>query len=127
MIIGAGASGIAAATRLIENGLTDVTILEAEDRIGGRINTIPFGDGVIDFGAQTCHGKTNNAVYDLAFKHDLLSPENWCAPASLYDTDDIHIPLSKSTKLFQLSGSIYEEDRSSYKGSKGNHFMERSV
>lgn len=40
VIIGAGASGIAAATRLYENGITDILVLEAEDRIGGRVNTI---------------------------------------------------------------------------------------
>lgn len=52
LIIGAGASGIAAATRLISNGFKNVEILEAENRIGGRINTIPFGANVLDMGAQ---------------------------------------------------------------------------
>lgn len=52
ILIGAGASGIAAATRLIENGVKNVQILEAEHRIGGRINTIPFGDNVVDLGAH---------------------------------------------------------------------------
>jgi Predicted flavoprotein involved in K+ transport len=43
IIVGAGASGIAAATRLVSKGVEDFIILEAEDRIGGRIHTIPFG------------------------------------------------------------------------------------
>ena len=43
LIIGAGASGIAAACRLIQKGLKNVIILEAKDRIGGRINTVNFG------------------------------------------------------------------------------------
>ena len=51
-IIGAGASGVAAATKLVSNGFQQVTILEAGDRIGGRINTIPFGANVVDMGAQ---------------------------------------------------------------------------
>lgn len=51
-IIGAGASGVAAATKLVSNGFEHVTILEAGDRIGGRINTIPFGANVVDMGAQ---------------------------------------------------------------------------
>ena len=42
IIIGAGAAGIAAASRLFENGFKKVTILEAENRIGGRIHTIKF-------------------------------------------------------------------------------------
>lgn len=52
LIIGAGASGIAAATKLLENGFQNITILEAESRIGGRINTVPYGTGFIDMGAQ---------------------------------------------------------------------------
>lgn len=43
VIVGAGASGIAAASKLFEYGFGDVTILEAEDRIGGRIYTTSFG------------------------------------------------------------------------------------
>lgn len=52
IIIGAGAAGIAAGSKLHENGFKNVEILEAEDRIGGRINTIPFADGFVDMGAQ---------------------------------------------------------------------------
>lgn len=52
IIIGAGASGVAAATKLLSNGFNDVKILEAGNRIGGRINTIPFGANVVDMGAQ---------------------------------------------------------------------------
>jgi spermine oxidase len=52
LIIGAGASGIYAAVNLIKNGFDNVTILEAENRIGGRIETIPFASGYIDMGAQ---------------------------------------------------------------------------
>lgn len=43
VIIGAGASGIAAASKLYESGFRNVTILEAENRIGGRVYTKNFG------------------------------------------------------------------------------------
>ena len=43
IIIGAGPSGIAAASRLLENGIDNIVILEAENRIGGRVNTIKLG------------------------------------------------------------------------------------
>ena len=43
IIVGAGAAGIAAACRLIEDGLKNVTILEAKNRIGGRLHTVDFG------------------------------------------------------------------------------------
>jgi len=45
VIIGCGAAGLAAASRLIKNGLTpeNLIILEAQDRIGGRIHTVVKG------------------------------------------------------------------------------------
>lgn len=44
VIIGAGASGFGAASRLLEKGLTNLTVLEARNRIGGRVNTVEFGN-----------------------------------------------------------------------------------
>lgn len=52
LIVGAGASGIAAATKLLENGFQNITILEAENRIGGRICSVQFGDTIVDIGGQ---------------------------------------------------------------------------
>lgn len=64
IIIGAGPSGIAAATKLFQHGFQNITILEAQNRIGGRIYTAPFGDSLIDLGAQWCHGEKGNVVFD---------------------------------------------------------------
>lgn len=52
VIIGAGVAGIAAATKLISSGFRNVLIFEGQNRIGGRIHTIPFGASVLDMGAQ---------------------------------------------------------------------------
>lgn len=51
VIIGAGVSGLAAASRLGENGisLSQITILEAENRIGGRVQTISKGTSYLVF------------------------------------------------------------------------------
>ena len=43
VVVGAGAAGVAATVRLMENGVQDIVVLEAEDRIGGRIHSILFG------------------------------------------------------------------------------------
>jgi protoporphyrinogen oxidase len=43
LIVGSGASGIAAASMLMQYGVQSIVILEAENRVGGRINTVPFG------------------------------------------------------------------------------------
>lgn len=52
LIIGAGISGIASGAKLIENGFRNLVILEAENRIGGRVCTVPFASNVLDMGAQ---------------------------------------------------------------------------
>lgn len=52
IIIGSGAAGFAAASKLISNGFENIVLLEAEDRIGGRVHTIPYGSNVLDMGAQ---------------------------------------------------------------------------
>lgn len=76
VVIGAGPSGIAAATKLLEAGFKNVVILEAENRIGGRVYTIPFADNVIDLGAQWCHGEKNNVIYETIQKLNLNALES---------------------------------------------------
>ncbi|KAJ8681711.1 hypothetical protein QAD02_017503 [Eretmocerus hayati] len=71
IIIGAGPSGIAAAAKLIENGYKNVTILEAEDRIGGRVYTTELGNFSIDLGGQWVHGE-QNVVFDIAYPLGVL-------------------------------------------------------
>lgn len=43
VIVGAGVAGCTAAKRLIDNGIDDIQILEASERIGGRVHTVSTG------------------------------------------------------------------------------------
>jgi monoamine oxidase len=58
VIIGAGAAGLAAARALHEAGV-DVEVIEARDRIGGRVFTItdPHTTRPIELGAEFIHGQ----------------------------------------------------------------------
>jgi monoamine oxidase len=56
LVIGAGMAGLTAARILVEAGRR-VTILEAANRIGGRIHTLREGNEIIEFGAEFVHGK----------------------------------------------------------------------
>src|SRR6266576_2021205 len=62
VIIGAGMAGLAAAHNLISTG-SDVTILEARDRAGGRVHTILSGTKrvPVELGAEFIHGERNEA------------------------------------------------------------------
>lgn len=44
VVIGAGLAGLAATQTLLENGFTNVTVLEASDCIGGRVQSVQFGE-----------------------------------------------------------------------------------
>jgi len=50
IVIGAGAAGLSAARQLQNKGFR-VLVLEARDRIGGRVNTTTCLGGAIDLGA----------------------------------------------------------------------------
>jgi monoamine oxidase len=51
IIVGAGLSGLVCATRLAAAG-QKILVLEARDRIGGRVHSVPFAGGTIDLGGQ---------------------------------------------------------------------------
>ncbi|RVE47205.1 hypothetical protein evm_008173 [Chilo suppressalis] len=70
IVVGMGASGTSAASTLAQAGRR-VLVLEAQNRIGGRVCTIPFGDGVVELGAEWIHGQVPSTVYDLAIKNNV--------------------------------------------------------
>jgi monoamine oxidase len=53
LIIGAGMAGLSAASHLIKNGVTDFKILEARNRIGGRIVSTNTGIPNLTDGCNT--------------------------------------------------------------------------
>ena len=78
IVIGAGVSGISAAHHLALNGLRDVLVLEARDRLGGRVHSMKNDLGPLELGAQWIQGGCPaNSMYNLANRYFwfLVSPE----------------------------------------------------
>lgn len=74
IVVGAGVSGISAAKVLAEKGVEDLVILEASDRIGGRVRKEDFGGVSVELGAgwvAGVGGKESNPVWELARKSGL--------------------------------------------------------
>jgi monoamine oxidase len=110
IIIGAGAAGLSAATKLTRAGI-NVQILEAKNRIGGRIHSLNENSLAIELGAEFVHGKPQE-VWDLiggsSEQVDEITGTSWCiregqvGPCDFFD------------QVYQLLGrmKITELDRS---------------
>jgi len=73
VIIGGGISGLSAASRLSSHGVQNFTILEANDRLGGRMYTREINGTLMEMGANYIHGASfANNLYNYANKKDLL-------------------------------------------------------
>ncbi|WP_338875094.1 NAD(P)/FAD-dependent oxidoreductase [Spirosoma sp. SC4-14] len=65
VIVGGGVSGLSAAKKLKEKGLT-VIVLEAQDKVGGRLRTNRSLSVAFDEGASWIHGINGNPMATLA-------------------------------------------------------------
>ena len=65
VVIGAGISGLAAAKKLKEQGF-NVKVLEAQDKVGGRLRTNRSLGIAFDEGASWIHGTNGNPITSLA-------------------------------------------------------------
>ena len=75
MILGAGSAGLAAASKLINAGFLDVTILEASNHTGGRVHSsseFVENHGYVELGAQFVRGEKGNPVFNLANENGFL-------------------------------------------------------
>ncbi|MDX2140713.1 MAG: FAD-dependent oxidoreductase [Chloroflexota bacterium] len=110
IVIGAGAAGIAAATRLAAAGRR-VIVLEARDRIGGRVWTDESLGIPLDLGASWVHGIDGNPVYALAQKHRVKSA------ATDYD----------NVITYASSGELWDEARWQQCETTFEHVMTRTA
>lgn len=129
IIVGAGPSGIAAACKLLEKGINDFVILEANNRIGGRICTQNFGENVVDLGAQWVHGEIGNVVFELASKHNLLSSFSILidpAKHTFVTGNGEVVPKDESSKALTIFFNIVDNAKENLEketGSFGNYFV----
>lgn len=123
-------AGLGAARELLENGCSDILILEASDRPGGRIHTISVEGGVLELGAQWLHN-TTDSLYELARQHDLIAEQTSDEGLGIYIRDDGTVldDFLVKTVDFQV-GKILEEcehfvDAANYPYSVGEFLEER--
>lgn len=94
VVVGAGMAGVTAAHALDAAGY-EVVVLEARDRIGGRIHTVDLGGVPIDMGAAWLHGARDNPLIGVADAYGI--------PHVADDVDDVALAVSTLTGPFETS------------------------
>jgi len=93
IVIGAGIAGLTAAQQLKSFGM-EVVVLEARDRVGGRIATFRKGHYVADLGAMVVTGLGGNPVTVLSrqINMELTKIQHTCP---LYESNGATVPKDK--------------------------------
>ena len=95
VIVGAGIAGLAAAAELKAGGFRDVVILEARDRIGGRIWTGSLSGGIpVDLGASWIHGVKDNPITEIARDNNIEVRRTNYRNEAVHARDGGQLPLS---------------------------------
>ena len=92
VVIGGGISGLAAAKKLKEKGFT-VIVLEAQEKVGGRMRTDRSLGVAFDEGASWIHGPNGNPITNLASQ----------SGANTFLTSD------DSVEVFDTNGTAYSD------------------
>jgi monoamine oxidase len=136
VVVGAGIAGLSAASRLGSAGCA-VSLLEARDRIGGRIWTIPKTEAgpPIELGAEFIHGRPPEILDPLnesgteiaevkgrswcAFEHELRSCDFWSSVESILDKMDASAPDESFQDFLKRICSLSDNDRPAQKRALG--------
>lgn len=103
IIIGAGISGLAAAKKLKEKGF-NVTILESQEKVGGRLRTNRSLGVGFDEGASWIHGINGNPITNLAQQSGMQTFETIDDSRKSYDIGGI---LRNSTTYDNAEDELY--------------------
>jgi monoamine oxidase len=85
IVVGAGMAGISAARAIADAGV-ECVVLEARDRIGGRLHTVDVGGSPVDLGGSWVHTPIGNPLTEVAARHGVaLVPGSFLDDAVIWD------------------------------------------
>ncbi|MEV6771226.1 FAD-dependent oxidoreductase [Nocardia sp. NPDC051030] len=113
LVVGAGIAGLAAAQSLRRLG-HEVTVVEARDRIGGRIWT---DDDGVDLGAHWIHGTEGNPLTELVERLELpcgyvggdSSYTGGFDSLTLFGPDGLPAPVTLKNRTLELADAVLHE------------------
>ncbi len=116
LVLGAGIAGLAAARTLRQAG-HDVSVLEARDRIGGRIWTsAEWADAPLDLGASWIHGLTGNPITALAQQAAARLAVTDYENAITYWTDGHPLTRAQERHVARLQTAVADALRAAQEG-----------
>lgn len=108
LVIGAGLAGLATARELIRNGY-DVQVLEARDRLGGRIWTShKWSNAPLDLGATWIHGTQGNPITSLANELNAQRLVTSYDNTITYHTNGKPLSTAQTALLTELDDSVFK-------------------
>ena len=127
MIIGAGVAGLAAARKLREAGRR-VVVVEARDRIGGRVWTDTSWPGApVELGAQWIHGLKNNPLAQLCSEHGVKTVRTDYDSRAVFGADGKRWSERESDAAKKQFKTMRREVHRLRKEQRANHQPDRSL
>ena len=107
VIIGAGFAGLSAATELRSQGRDDFVVVEARDRVGGRVKAGRLGDLTIDLGGMWM-APSQTRLGRLAERYDISTYPTFLDGDAIFRIGgrERRGPRERLDKLLGVSGSI---------------------
>jgi monoamine oxidase len=116
-VIGAGAAGIGAARHLRAAGTVSTVVLEARDRVGGRVHTIAPAGFPLDRGAEWLHSADRNPLSPIAQRLGFSvhrRPPEWTTrlrrSGETKEAEDAWIALREAQRLTRRRAAKEAED-----------------
>jgi phytoene dehydrogenase-like protein len=103
IVVGAGVSGLSAAAALQAAGYS-VIVVEARDRLGGRLHTVSFNKtkGKVDLGGAWIHGLDGNPITNIADTNQLSYVPTSTTDGTAYWSNGTELPEALATQQEQL-------------------------